>query len=257
MRGKSLIVTGAASGIGAAAAMLAGTRGARVTVADMDEAGAEGVAARIVEAGGEAQFVRADIASERDVEAMVRAAVERYGRLDGAFNNAGVPSFSHTGGRTPAALADMPVDGFRRTIEINLIGTFLCLRHELAAMLATGGGAIVNTASNAGILAIPNAADYIAAKHGVIGLTKAAALDYAKAGVRVNAVCPGMILTDMLADITGGSDESRKFAAESQPIGRGGEPDEIASAVIWLCSPGASLMTGQYIVLDGGMLATA
>lgn len=254
LEGKSIIVTGAGSGIGAAAARMAAGGGARVTLADLEQASGEAVLAGITAAGGEARFVRCDIGDEAAVRGLVDAALEAFGRLDGAFNNAARPSFSHTD--TATALVDMPNAAMERAITVNLMGTFWCLKHEIAAMLGTGGGAIVNTASNAGVLAIPNAVDYVATKHAVIGLTKAAALDYARAGIRVNAVLPGVTRTRMMEESFARNPELNAWAAEVQPNGRVGEPEEIAAAAIWLLSDASSFVTGIGMHVDGGYAMT-
>ncbi len=252
--GKSIVVTGAGSGIGAAFARMAAAAGARVTLADLDEAAGQSVVTKITEAGGQARFVRCDIGDEAAVRALVDAAVDAFGRLDGAFNNAGRPSFSHTD--VASALVDMPNAAMERAISTNLMGTFWCLKYEIAAMLRTGGGSIVNTASNAGVLAIPNAVDYIATKHAVIGLTKSVALDYARQGIRVNAVLPGVTRTKMMEESFARTPELNDWAAEVQPNGRVGEPGEIAAAALWLLSDAASFVTGTSMHVDGGYAMT-
>jgi 2,5-dichloro-2,5-cyclohexadiene-1,4-diol dehydrogenase 1 len=253
LKGKSIIVTGAGSGIGAAAAIRGAAKGAKVTVADINEAGGRDVVVKIREQGGEAQFVATDISKEDQVKALVAAAVSAYGPLHGAFNNAGVPAYSHTG-KVGAftAFADLPVEIFRRGLEINVVGTFLCMKYEIAAMLETGGGAIVNTSSGAGILAIAGAADYIAAKHGVIGLTKSAALDYATRNIRVNAVLPGVTRTGMMEASFAADPKLYEWAAEMQPNKRIGDPAEVAEGALWLLSDAASFVTGISMPVDGG-----
>ena len=245
LKGKSIIVTGGASGIGEAASLLAARAGARVTVADLNQSLGDAVVKRIKADGGEAQFVRTDIADESQVKAMVAAAVSSYGRLDGAFNNAGVPNAG-------LPLAELSFDAFQRNIGVNLCGTFLCMKYEIAAMLKTGGGAIVNTSSNAGILAISNAADYVAGKHGVVGLTKSGALDYATQNIRVNAVLPGVIRTTMMEVAFAANPDLVKWATDIQPNKRIGKPDEVAEAALWLLSDAASLITGISMPVDGG-----
>lgn len=254
LRSKSIIVTGAGSGIGAACARMAAQAGAMVTLADLDETAGQAVTVEITAAGGEARFTLCDIGNETSVRTLVEAAVKTFGRLDAAFNNAGLPSFSHTHVATP--LAEMPNAAMERAVSVNLMGTFWCLKYEIAAMLGTGGGAIVNTASNAGVLAIPNAADYIATKHGVIGLTKAAALDYARSGIRVNAILPGVTRTKMMEESFARNSELNTWAAEVQPNGRVGEPEEIAAAALWLLSDAASFVTGTAMHVDGGYAMT-
>ena len=252
--GKSIVITGAGSGIGAAAARMAAAAGALVTLADLDVEAGERMAAEIVGAGGTAQFVRCDIGDEAAVRALIEAAVAAFGRIECAFNNAALPSFSHTGVAT--ALADMPNAAMERAVTVNLMGTFRCLKYEIAAMLSTGGGAIVNTASNAGVLAIPNAVDYVTTKHAVIGLTKAAALDYARLGIRVNAVLPGVTRTRMMEASFARNPGLNDWAASVQPNGRVAEPEEIAAAALWLLSDAASFVTGASLHVDGGYAMT-
>ncbi len=207
---------------------------------------------RIRGEGGEAQFVRTDIADEEQVKAMVGAAMSAYGRLDGASNNAGLPPHSSARNGT-FPLADLPVATFHLALWVNVIGTFLCMKYEIAAMLTSGGGAIVNTSSANGLVAIPAAADYIASKHAIIGLTKAAALDYATQGIRVNAVLPGVIRTPML--YSAGPEGDTGFAdayVAVMPIARLGEPSEVAEATLWLLSDAASLITGASLPVNGG-----
>jgi len=251
--GKSIIVTGGASGIGAETARRAGGRGARVTIADLDAAlGAERVA-EIIGQGGQAQFVQVDIDDETQVRAMVSAAVSAYGRLDGACNSAARPPYSSARhGMFP--FADLPTEHFVDTIRTNVIGTFHCIKHEISAMLQTGGGAVVNISSGAGVFAIPNAPDYVSSKHAIIGLTKSAALDYATRGVRVNAVLPGTIETPMMLNSgpEGDPEQYRALWEATMPVGRLGQPGEVADAILWLLSDEASLMTGASVPVDGG-----
>lgn len=248
--GKIALVTGGTSGIGRAAAVAFAREGAKVVVSGRREAEGNETVGLIRQAGAEGLFVRCDVSKPTEVEAMIRQVEETYGRLNFAFNNAGVAPKN-------APLAEQEEDEFDQTVAINLKGVWLSMKYEIPAILRAGGGAIVNNASMGGLVAFPGIAPYNATKHGVLGLTKSAALDYAKQGLRINAVCPGLIATDMLAGMMGGKEAMQKGSAERQPIGRAGEPEEIASAVIWLCSPGASLMTGHHLVLDGGMTATA
>jgi NAD(P)-dependent dehydrogenase (short-subunit alcohol dehydrogenase family) len=241
--GKVVLVTGASTGIGRATALAFGRSGAKLVLGDLDEKAGE-TAALIVEAGGQAIFVKADVSQAASVEALVEAAVQAHGRLDVAFNNAGLLP------RT-ADLADMELEDFDRTIAVDLRGVFLCLKYEIGQMLKNGGGAIVNTASVAGLIADPGMSPYVAAKHGVVGLTKAAALDYAARNIRVNAVAPGLVTTPMtqrwLADPA-----FREKLLQNSPIGRPAEPGEIAGTVLHLCSDAASFVTGQTYVIDGG-----
>ncbi len=245
---KIALVTGAGSGIGRATALVFAREGAKVVVADIVVEGGQETVQQIEAAGGEAIFVKADVSQAADVEALVAKTVETYGRLDCAFNNAGIE-----GGVKPTI--DCTEEEFDRTIAVNLTGVWLCMKYELQQMLSQGGGAIVNTASVAGLVGFPGLPDYVASKHGVVGLTKTAALEYAKSGIRVNAVCPGVIQTPMVergAQLSPGFDE---LAVSMEPVGRFGQPSEIGEAVVWLCSDAASFVTGHPMVVDGGLVA--
>jgi NAD(P)-dependent dehydrogenase (short-subunit alcohol dehydrogenase family) len=244
--GKVVLVTGASTGIGRATAIAFANAGARLVLGDIDQRAAE-TAATIVAAGGEAQFVSTNVSDADSVRLLVDAAVQAYGRLDAAFNNAGLLP-------PTADLADMTVEDFDRTIAVDLRGVFLCMKYEIAAMLKTGGGAIVNTASVAGLVADPGMASYVAAKHGVVGLTKAAALDYATRSIRVNAVAPGLVATPMTERWLADPAFAGKLLQNS-PIGRAAQPEEIAGTVLHLCSSAASFITGQTFVVDGGQTA--
>jgi NAD(P)-dependent dehydrogenase (short-subunit alcohol dehydrogenase family) len=252
IQSKSILVTGGGSGIGAATVQLAAELGAKVTIVDRDRRGGEAVLANVLEAGGIAQFIETDIADETQVKRMVDKAVETYGRLDGAFNNAGVLGYSHQAGVVGVPFGELPLDAFNRTLTINTVGTFLCLKYEIQAMVASGGGSIVNTSSIAGILAVESIADYVASKHAVIGLTKTAALDYAKKGIRVNAILPGVIMTSMIEESFSKNPEGLKWTESAQPIGRLGKPSEVAEAALWLLSDAASFVTGVSLPVDGG-----
>jgi NAD(P)-dependent dehydrogenase (short-subunit alcohol dehydrogenase family) len=243
--GKVAFVTGAANGIGRAAALAFAHEGASVVAADVSEQGNQDTARMIEEAGGRALAVRCDVSRAGDVKAALDRAVETFGRLDFALNNAGVE-------QPITATADLAEKDWDRIVDINLRGVFLCMRHEIPLMLKQGGGVIVNTSSGAGVKGFAGQAAYCAAKHGVVGLTRATALDYAKANIRVNAVCPGIIETPMMDRFSGGTPEGRARVIAQEPVGRMGKPEEIASAVLWLCSDAAAFMVGHAMVMDGG-----
>ncbi len=242
---KVCIVTGASSGIGAATARLLASHGASVVIADVQDAAGKGLAKELTAAGHQASFIHTDVADDDAVQAMVRHAVERHGGLDVAINNAGIEG-------TSGAVADQDEADVLRTIDINLLGVFRCIRHEIPALLERGGGAIVNVASIAGLVGFQNAGAYTASKHGVVGLTKVAALDYAAHGIRVNAVCPGVIDTPMVQRALDANPDMRPMLEQGAPMGRMGTPEEIAHAIAWLASDEASFMTGQAVSPDGG-----
>ena len=246
--GKIALVTGAGSGIGRATALVFAREGAKVLVADVVVDGGEETVRLLKAAGGEAIFVKADMAKAAEVEAMVQKAVATYGRLDCAHNNAGIEGAT---GKT----ADYREEDWDRVIRINLTGVWFCMKYEISQMLKQGGGAIVNTASDAGLLGVPQMPAYVASKHGVVGLTKTAALEYAKSGIRVNAVCPGVIKTPMVERITAQRAGRAERMAAVEPVGRMGKPEEIAEAVVWLCSEAASFVTGLPMPVDGGIAA--
>jgi NAD(P)-dependent dehydrogenase (short-subunit alcohol dehydrogenase family) len=243
--GKVALVTGAAMGIGRASAEIFAREGAAVVVADIDEAGGRETVALIEATGGQAAFVRADVSVKHDVEAMVQYAVDTFGGLDCAHNNAGIAA-------RMAPLAEYPDDVWDKTIAVMLTGVYLCMKAEIPRMLERGGGAIVNTASGVGLVAYPNQAAYTASKHGVIGLTKVAALDYGARGIRVNAICPGTARTPMV-DAAIHHDASIDAQLKAlHPIGRIGEASEIGEAAVWLCTPAASFVLGVALPVDGG-----
>lgn len=248
LTGKVAIVTGGSAGIGRAAALALAAEGAAVVVADVDVERGEGVAAAIRDKGGQATFVRTDVTDDAEVEAMVRVAVEEYGRLDVAFNNAGIEG-------TPAPTHECSPENWQRTLAVNLTGVWSCMRHEIPRMLERGGGSIVNCSSIAGLVGFASSPAYVASKHAVVGLTRTAALDYATDGIRVNAVCPGVIDTEMITRFTHGAEEAESALVAMEPMGRMGRPDEIADAVVWLCSDRSSFTTGQAIAVDGGVVA--
>jgi len=250
LAGKSALVTGGASGIGRATAIAMAREGARVMVADQSEAGATGTVAMINAVGGQAIAVGADVTDEVQVEGMVARAVSAFGRLDCAFNNAGVAprSVGPAGQRTH----EMSRRSFDAMLSVNLTGVFLCMKHEIVQMLAQGGGAIVNTASIAGLVGLPMASNYVAAKHGVVGITRTAAMEYAQDKIRVNCVNPGYIKTPMTDPTMA---ERYDYLMTKVPMNRLGLPEEIAEAVVWMCSDKASFMTGASHIIDGGYYA--
>lgn len=244
------VITGAGSGIGRTTALEFADRGADVVVADVDVEGGEGTASRIEDAGGDAVFVETDVTDPDEAEAMVDTAVEEYGRLDYAFNNAGI-------GGEQADVAEYPPEQWRAVIDVNLVGVFNCMRAELRRMKRQdAGGAVVNNASVLGKVGFETSSGYVAAKHGVLGLTKTAALENAEAGVRVNAVCPGFIETPLLK--AGGitTDPEVRAAIEGRhAMNRLGTPEEVSGAVLWLCSDEASFVTGESLDVEGGYLS--
>jgi len=246
--GKVVLVTGGGGGIGRATALAFARAGARVTVADMAEEPGRETVALITAAGAQAQFVKTDVTLAADVKNMVSRTVEAFGRLDCAFNNAGI-EIEHQ------RLHECDEDAYDRTMAVNVKGVWLCLKYELAQMLQNGGGCIVNTASVAGLVAAPTMAAYAASKHAVLGLTKTAAVEYGRKGIRVNAVCPAVIRTAMFERAVAADPKVSAVAARMHPIGRLGEVDDVSAVVLWLCSPGAAFVTGHAHTVDGGMTA--
>src|SRR5438094_1227207 len=242
---KVAFVTGAANGIGRATALAFVREGANVVIADVSEKGNQETARMIEELGGRAVAVRCDVSRGQDVKVALDKAVEAFGRLDFAFNNAGVEQKN-------AATAEIGEEEWGRIVDTNLRGVFLCMKYEIPLLLKQGGGAIVNTSSGAGVIGIKGGAAYVAAKHGVIGLSKSAALDYASHNIRVNAVALGYRDTPMMDRFTGGTAERRRNVIAEGPRGRLGEPEEVAAAVLWLCSGAARFVIGHTLVVDGG-----
>jgi NAD(P)-dependent dehydrogenase (short-subunit alcohol dehydrogenase family) len=249
LEGKVSFVTGAGSGIGRATALAFAREGASVVVTDISEQGNRETAHMIEEeSGGRALAVKCDVSKVEDVKSALDKTIEMFGRLDIAFNNAGIEY-------TIKPAAEVTEEEWDRIIDIDLRGVFLCMKREIPLMLKQGGGAIVNTSSGAGVKGFKGGAAYVAAKHGVVGLTKAAALDYAESKIRINAVCPGIIDTSMMQRFSGGTPEGRQAVIAQEPVGRMGTPDEIAAAVVWLCSDAASFVVGHAMVIDGGQTA--
>lgn len=244
-KGQVALVTGAAKGMGLATARAFAENGASVVLADIDGDLAEREAQRIVGEGGTAMGVSCDVADEAQVAAMVDLAVRRYGRVDMAFNNAGIQV-------PPSDAAEEPLSSFERVTSVNQRGVWACMKHELRVMREQGSGAIVNCSSLGGLVGLPGRAAYHGTKHAVLGMTKSAGVEYAPRGIRINAVCPGVIDTPMVQDMLDGQSDAMAGIIKEQPIGRLGQAEEVAAAVLWLCSPGASFVVGVALPVDGG-----
>ncbi len=246
--GTTALVTGAGAGIGRAAALALARAGAAVVVADIDAVHGIAVVGDIEHERGRALFVAVDVADDAQVEHAVLRAVGEFGGLDIAFNNAGIEG-------DPAPTHECTPENWRRTIAVNLTGVWSCMRHEIPAMRRRGGGSIINCSSVAGLVGFASIPAYTASKHGVVGLTRAAALEYATEGIRVNAICPGVIDTEMVDRFSGHDAAAKAAMTDLEPVGRFGRPDEIADAVVWLASRQSSFVTGQAIAIDGGFVA--
>jgi len=246
--GKVALVTGAGSGIGLATAKAFVEAGASVVLADSHEEAVRAAAEQLIAGGRKALAIRCDVTDDAQVASMIERTMSSFGRIDAAFNNAGVM-------QRRVETAEISGDEWDRVMAINLRGVWICMKYELRQMLRQGSGAIVNCSSIGGVIGVAGVAAYHAAKHGVIGLTKTAALEYAARGIRINAVCPGSINTPMVQSMTGGDPKVLAEMVKDEPIGRLGEPEEIAAAVLWLCSPGASYVVGHALLVDGGYTA--
>jgi NAD(P)-dependent dehydrogenase (short-subunit alcohol dehydrogenase family) len=246
--GKVTLVTGAGGGIGRSTAIVLGAAGARVMVSDISTRRGEETARMVRETGAQAEFFKADVSRASDVEAMVAAAVKRWGRLDCAHNNAGISG-------NIASVVDDTEENWDRTLAVDLKGVWLCMKYEIAQMLKQGGGSIVNTASTAGLLGAVRMGAYAAAKHGVVGLTRTAALECARSNIRINAICPGVVGTPVILQWFEENERLKRSMIAQEPIGRVGNPEEIANAVVWLFSDRASFVTGAAIPVDGGLTA--
>jgi NAD(P)-dependent dehydrogenase (short-subunit alcohol dehydrogenase family) len=246
--GKVAFVTGAGSGIGRATALAFAAAGASVTIADISEAGLKETEGQITALGAKVLSVRCDVTKSADIKSALDQTIAAFGRLDAAFNNAGIE-------QPGASIVDLTEEMLDRVLAVNLKSVFLCMKHQIPLMLKNGGGAIVNTSSGAGIIAIRNQSGYCASKFGVTVASKVAALEFADQGIRVNALCPGIIDTPMIARYTGGTEEGRAAIIKQEPVGRMGRPEEIASTVLFLCSDSGGFITGHALVADGAQTA--
>ncbi len=246
--GKVALVTGGSYGIGRAAAMALVRKGAKVVIADVDIKNGEETLRRIKEAGGDAIFVKTDVSQETEVETLIKKTIEKYDRLDCALNNAGIH-------KVFVSTVDFTQTDWNELIDVNLKSVWLCMKHEIPQMLEQGKGAIVNTSSVAGLIAAPSNPAYPASKHGVVGLTKSAAIEFARRGIRINCICPGPIRTGMHESLVAVAPEVVEMMNTKVPMGRIGEPEEAAAAAIWLCSDEASYITGHALPVDGGLVA--
>ncbi|MFN2423283.1 MAG: glucose 1-dehydrogenase [Cryomorphaceae bacterium] len=246
--GKTAIVTGGSKGIGKAVVMAFAERGASVVVSDVAESEGRHVVSEIENQGLRAAFFKCDVSDKEQVQKLIEFTLKKYDRLDFAFNNAGIEG-------EQAPTGECSFENWQRVMDINLNGVFYCMKYEIGAMMHNSGGVIINCSSTAGKVGFEGIPAYSASKHGVIGLSKTAALDYAKHNIRVNAICPGVVYTSMIDRFSGGSAEGLEAMKEMQPVGRMGHVDEIASGVIWMCTEEAAFMTGQELVMDGGFIA--
>ena len=247
-KGKVVLVTGGAYGIGRAAAIGFAAKGAKVSIADVNAEKGSQTLQQIKESGGEAIFIKTDVSSETEVKALVEKTVAKFGKLDCAFNNAGIHKHF-------VSTIDFKADDWEEMIRVNLKSVWLCMKYEIPQMLKQGKGAIVNTSSAAGLVGVPSNPAYPASKHGVVGITKSTALEFARQGIRVNCVCPGPTRTGMNEELTATNPEMVKAMDQKVPMGRIGEPEEVAAAAIFLCSDEASYITGHSLPVDGGIVA--